>query len=195
MADSINYYDKNVEEFVSGTLDVDVSDLYARFLKHVPLGGHILDAGCGSGRDVKYFLEQGYRVTAFDGSKEMVSSASNLTGLQVQHQQFDEVYCQQVFDGIWACASVLHVTKKEMAEVVNKLRHALKDQGVLYLSYKYGDSEEVRKDRHFSNYTEESFTSLLKECHPLQVMEMWTTQDSRPDRQDERWLNVLLRVL
>lgn len=88
-----------------------MSDIYSKFLHHVHSGGHILDAGCGSGRDTKYFIDHGYQVTAIDGSKEMVSAASKLTGLTVQHLQFDEIYCQQEFDGIWACASVLHVKK------------------------------------------------------------------------------------
>ena len=193
MADSTDYYDKNAQVFVSGTLDVDMSELYTRFLSHVPAEGHILDAGCGSGRDTKFFLDQGYQVTAFDGSKEMVSCASKLTGLAVQYLKFDEIYCQQAFDGIWACASVLHVAKTEMADTINKLSNALKEQGVLYLSYKYGDSEEERDGRHFSNYTEESFTQLLDKCPSMQVLEIWKTEDARPGRQDEFWLNVLLR--
>lgn len=193
MTDTIDYYDRNAVDFISGTLDVDMGPLYDKFLQHVPTGGHILDAGCGSGRDSKYFHEQGYQVTAIDGSKEMVSAASKLTGLVVQHQQFDEIYCQQAFDAIWACASVLHVTKARMVDTINRLSSALKDQGVLYLSYKYGDGEENRNGRHFSNYTEETFNELLGHCLPLQVLEMWTTADVRPGRQDELWLNVLLR--
>jgi 2-polyprenyl-3-methyl-5-hydroxy-6-metoxy-1,4-benzoquinol methylase len=195
MAATTDYYDQNAQEFVSGTLDVDMSELYARFLSHVPAERHIMDAGCGSGRDTKFFLDQGYQVTAFDGSKEMVSCASKLTGLAVQYLKFDEIYCQQAFDGIWACASVLHVAKTEMAVTINKLSNALKEQGVLYLSYKYGDSEEERDGRHFSNYTEDSFTLLIDKCTSLQVVEMWTTKDARPERQEELWLNVLLRAL
>lgn len=193
MTDSIAYYDNNAHLFIDGTVDVDMSELYSRFLQHVPSGGHILDAGCGSGRDAKYFLDQGYQISAIDGSKEMVAAASKLTGLPVQQLQFDDISYHYEYDGIWACASILHVEKIKMVETIGKLGTALKDQGILYLSYKYGDSEEVRKGRHFSNYTEESFTRLLIDCQPLQLVEMWTTADARPDRQDELWLNVLLQ--
>lgn len=193
MTDSIAYYDNNAHLFIDGTVDVDMSELYSRFLQHVPDGGHILDAGCGSGRDAKYFLDQGYQVTAIDGSKEMVAASSKLTGLTVQQLQFDDINYQHEFDGIWACASVLHVEKIKMVETIDKIGTALKDQGILYLSYKYGDSEEDRKGRHFSNYTEEGFIRLLTDCRQLRLLEMWTTADARPDRQDELWLNVLLK--
>jgi len=193
MTNSIAYYDNNAHLFIDGTVDVDMSELYSRFLQHVPSGGHILDAGCGSGRDTKYFLDQGYQVTAIDGSKKMVAAAAELTGLAVQQLQFDDMSYQHEFDGIWACASVLHVEKIKMMETIKKLGTALKDQGTLYLSYKYGDSEEVRKGRHFSNYNEEGFIQLLTDCPQLELLEMWTTVDARPDRQDESWLNVLLR--
>jgi len=193
MSDSISYYDNNAHLFIGGTIDVDMRELYSRFLKYIPVGGHILDAGCGSGRDAKYFLDQRYQVTAVDGSKEMVAAAAKLTGLAVQQLQFDDINHQQEFDGIWACASVLHVEKSKMVGTINKLVTALKEQGILYLSYKYGDSEEARKGRHFSNYTETSFNQLLTDCQPLQLLEMWTTVDARPDRQDELWLNVLLQ--
>ena len=193
MTDSIAYYDNNAHLFIDGTVNVDMSELYSRFLQHMPVGGHILDAGCGSGRDAKYFLDRGYQVTAIDGSKEMVSAAAKLTGLAVQLLRFDDIDHQQEFDGIWACASVLHVEKCKMSEIIDNLGATLKDKGILYLSFKYGNSEEVRKGRHFSNYTEESFTQLLTDCNPLHLLGIWTTADARPDRQDELWLNGLLQ--
>jgi len=194
MTNSISYYDNNADFFISGTVDVDMRELYSRFLCHIPTGGHILDAGCGSGRDAKYFLDQGYQITAIDGSREMVAAASELIGSSVHQLLFDEILYQQKFDGIWACASVLHVKKNAMVETINTLGRALKKGGAFYLSYKYSDSEEVREDgRFFSNYTEASFMELLSKCQSLQLLELWTTADVRPDRQNELWLNALLK--
>lgn len=189
---SIEYYDQNAEEYVAATLNVDMSAIYTKFLRYIPFGGSILDAGCGSGRDAKYFLDQGYKVTAIDGSAEMAARTYKLTGIKVRHQNFSEINDSNSFDGIWACASVLHVRKAEMVSIINKLRSALTEGGTLYLSYKYGESEETRRNRHFSNYTENSFNQLLQDCDSLSIIDIWTTQDVRPDRQDEQWLNVLL---
>lgn len=189
---SIEYYDQNAEEYVAATLNVDMSAIYTKFLRYIPSGGSILDAGCGSGRDAKYFLDQGYKVTAIDGSAEMAARTYQLTDIKVRHQHFDEINDKNAFDGIWACASVLHVRKAEMVSIINKLRSALTEGGTLYLSYKYGESEETRSNRHFSNYTEQSFNRLLHDCNSLGIIDMWTTPDVRPNRQDEQWLNVLL---
>lgn len=189
---SIEYYEQNAEEYVAATLNVDMSAIYTKFLDYIPSGGSILDAGCGSGRDTKYFLDHGYKVTAIDGSAEMAARTYKLTGIKVRHQNFCEINDSNAFDGIWACASILHVSKAEMVSIINKLCSALTEGGTLYLSYKYGENEETRSNRHFSNYTEQSFHRLLQDCDSLRIIDMWTTQDVRPDRQDEQWLNVLL---
>lgn len=190
---SINYYNENAEEFVSGTVNVDMSSLYSKFLAEIPKSGHILDAGCGSGRDSLYFIKCGYEVTAFDGSLEMVKQSSALIQLDVLHMTFEEIEFTDKFDGVWACASVLHVLKINMPSIIKKLAQALKSNGTLYLSFKHGDGEEVRKGRHFSNYTEETFTKLMACCPSLKILEMWKTGDVRPGREDEKWLNAILK--
>jgi 2-polyprenyl-3-methyl-5-hydroxy-6-metoxy-1,4-benzoquinol methylase len=64
-----DYYDDHADQFVRGTLAVDMAELYKPFLEHVPAGGRILDAGCGSGRDTRAFLAQGYEVVAMDARR------------------------------------------------------------------------------------------------------------------------------
>jgi cyclopropane fatty-acyl-phospholipid synthase-like methyltransferase len=169
-----------------------MNSLYARFLSHLSEGSSILDAGCGAGRDSLYFLNTGYKVTAFDGSKEMAKHSSSLTGLNVSHLRFDELDFDQKFDGIWACASILHVEKAQMTSVLNKLTKTTKDRGILYMSFKYGAGEDERGGRHFSNYTEDTFRELLKTCPSLHLLDTWITNDVRPSRNHELWLNILL---
>lgn len=84
MTSTINYYNQNAEIFFGSTVSVDMSSLHDKFLAQIALGGNLLDAGCGSGRDAKAFLQRGYSVIAFDGSAEMVRLASEHTGLPVQ---------------------------------------------------------------------------------------------------------------
>jgi hypothetical protein len=55
--DSATWYDENAQEFLERTLNLDMTALYEPFLRHMKLGGHILDAGYGSGRDTVLLQE------------------------------------------------------------------------------------------------------------------------------------------
>lgn len=192
---TIRFYDQHVQDYVEATFKLDMSSLYAPFISLLPPNAHILDAGCGPGRDSLFFLRKGYRVTAFDASEKMVEKASQLTGLAVLQLQFQHVSFEMTFDGIWACATLLHVPESEMNDVFFRLGRALKPNGAFYLSFKYGNQEEIRSDRLFSDYDEEKFQTLL-EFHPyFKVETMWKAPDLRAERKDEYWLNVILRKL
>lgn len=187
------YYTKNAQKFYDGTVSLDMEELYLPFLELIPKGGRILDAGCGSGRDTLYFKQRGYSVVAFDYSEKLVNLASKLIGEPVLHLSFDEIKFENEFDGVWACASLLHVPKDEMKGALFQLFKALKLSGILYASFKWGEGEEVRKGRLFSDYTEDSLRELIQTIDSHQLIRSWKTTDVRPGRQDEFWLNVLLR--
>jgi SAM-dependent methyltransferase len=170
-----------------------MSALYENFLALVPKGGKILDAGCGSGRDSLYFKQKGYRIEAFDASQEMCRRAATLTGQPVQQKSFEEVDWISEFDGIWACASLLHVDRGSIDGVIEKLSRALLPTGVLFVSFKLRDEEWEQDGRFFNGYYEESFTQLVN-CNPaISISAMWTSNDSRPERKSEMWLNAILR--
>ena len=187
------YYNDKAKQFFDDTVNLDMEKLYRSFLDLIPEKGKILDAGCGSGRDTLYFKNRGYSVTAFDYSEELVKLASEHIGGTVLHMSFDDLTFKAEFDGIWACASLLHVPKSKMKSVIDKLAEALKQGGILYVSFKYGDKEEVRKDRLFSDYTEPAFTALVKKIPSLKIIKHWKTADVRPKRKGEYWFNVLIR--
>ena len=109
---TVEYYNANAEKFVESTLSVDSSQVQREFLNLLMPESYILDFGCGSGRDMKYFLEHGYRV---DGSAKLCRIASEFTGIQVHQMLFQGLQEKEMYDGIWACASVLHVPKIEWA--------------------------------------------------------------------------------
>jgi SAM-dependent methyltransferase len=190
---TINYYNQNAEVFVAGTLNADMQSLYEPFEAFLRPGYRILDAGCGSGRDSKHFLECGYQVIAFDAAVEMVRHASALTGLQVVQMRFDEVDFTEAVDAVWACASLLHVPLAEIDDAIHRLSQALMDKGIFYLSFKYGVGEEFVHGREFSFFTEETFRELLVRHAELQVVKIWKTSDVRPGRDEEYWLNILLQ--
>ena len=190
---TISYYDSNAISYVHSTVNVDLSELYDRFLPLIKKNGHILDAGCGSGRDSKYFIEKGYKVTAFDGSVEMCKIASSYIGQEVKHIRFEDFKEINKYDGIWACSSILHLEKNTLKEVLLNLSRALKDDGYIYASFKVGDEEGFIEDRYFSNFTIESFSCFLNEIKDLAIHDVWITNDKRKIRCEELWLNTILK--
>lgn len=188
----MNYYDENGQEFFDDTINADMSPHYEKFLDLIPENGSILDAGCGSGRDAKMFKDLGYNVSAIDGSAEMCRLASEFSGISVKHMQFQEIDFKNEFDGIWASASLLHVPSEELDLVLENLKNSLKSNGVLYASFKYGDFEGERNGRYFNDLTEKTAVEIFKK-NEFNVIETWITNDSRPDRQDEKWMNILVK--
>ena len=190
---TISYYDSNAISYAHSTVNVDLSELYDRFLPLIKKNGHILDAGCGSGRDSKYFIEKGHKVTAFDGSAEMCKIASSYIGQEVKHIRFEDFKEINKYDGIWACSSILHLEKNTLKEVLHNLSRALKDDGYIYASFKVGDEECFIGDRYFSNFTKESFSCFLNEIKNLAIHDVWITNDKRKIRCEELWLNTILK--
>ncbi len=187
---NIKYYNEHAAEFLQNTVNADMSEWRERFAKYLPTNGRILDAGCGSGRDSKAFLEEGFAVTAFDASEEMCKAAAAYTGLVVKQKMFQELdYCDE-FDGIWACASLLHVPYNELPDVMQRLKRALKKDGVIYVSFKYGTEETTKGGRTFSNFTEKTVKTLMDNAG-FAIKECVVSEDVRPDRAGEKWVNVI----
>ena len=193
MTNTINYYNQNAENFIANTQNADMHPTQERFLRLLDANTSILDFGCGSGRDTKYFLEKGYQVTATDGSSELCRLASEFTGIKVKEMLFQELDAMNQYDGIWACSSILHLPKKELLPVIWKMCEALKDNGIIYTSFKYGDFEGERNERYFTDFTEKTFREFIEKIPKLTIEEHWITSDVRPGRGEEKWLNLLLR--
>ena len=190
----MDYYKTNASAYVESTLHVDMQPLYQRFLPLLPKRAHILDAGCGSGRDAKHFIDHGYQVSAFDASTEIAALAEKEIGQPVQVQRLQHIQYQNQFDGIWACASLLHVPHGELANVFRCLQRALKPGGVLYASFKYGSEERDKDGRQFTDMNEAGLGQLLNEVDGFSKVDVWASEDRRSERTAEKWLNILLRA-
>ncbi|MFL1453290.1 DUF3427 domain-containing protein [Marinobacter sp. GN3S48] len=191
MPDTLGYYENNAAAFVESTFEVSMNELYDEFLPMISEGGHIIDAGCGSGRDALYFNQHGYRVTAFDGSKSITALASQKTKLSVQHRTFSDVSELSAYDGIWACASLLHLPVSEVPDAIERLWRALKPGGAFYMSFKVGSGEREHHGRHFTDANETLVEQWAHSLSELETCRLWRTDDQRPGR-DEQWLNILL---
>lgn len=192
---TINYYDYNADEFYNNTINVEFASMQKKFLSKLKSGSYILDFGCGSGRDIKYFLEQGCMVDAIDGSRELCRLASEYTGMEVKHMLFQELSEFNKYNGIWACSSILHLSVDEIDSVVKNMANALTANGIIYTSFKYGDFNGVRNGRYFTDMTEELFAKFLERIEELQIEEQWIILDARPEREKEKWLNLILRKI
>lgn len=192
---TLNYYNTNAKSFVSSTLAVDFSQTQDKFLHLLPPTASILDFGCGSGRDTKYFLDAGMQVDATDGSEELCRLASEYTGIPVRQMLFEDLDAKAQYDGIWACSSILHLPKDVLKDVLKKMIAALKENGIIYTSFKYGMFEGERNGRFFTDFTEETFREFVSDVDKIKIEESWITGDVRPGRGDERWLNLILRKI
>lgn len=191
-SETIDYYNQNAADFVLATDQIDMTALYAEFLPLVKPGGHILDAGCGSGRDASYFKQQGFTVSAFDASTEMAHIASERLQQTVMVRTFEQLDQAETYDGIWCCASLLHVANRTLPDVSTRLQRALKPGAVLYVSFKYGDTEREVNGRRFTDMNEQTLTARVADIAGLTLKKTWLTCDQRPERNNEKWLNALL---
>ena len=189
---TLDYYNKNSEEYFNSTLNVDMTNTYKAFLKLLPKGGKILDLGCGSGRDSMNFMKLGYEVTAVDGSKELAKKASALLGKEVIASTFEELELKEKFHGIWACASLLHIKREDLKIVLNNLYNNLDDKGVFYMSFKYGEKEYVDdKNRYFNCFTDESIISFINENTKFNILDLYITEDKLGRANEVKWVNLI----
>ncbi len=185
------YYQDNSKEFFDSTVNADVTSLYSHFIKYIPVHGKILDLGCGSGRDAKAFIDMGYNVEAVDGSKELCELASRHAGIDVKCMDFSSIDYENRYDGIWACASLLHVESKELPSMIARLCKAVRPEGIVYMSFKYGDFEGMRDGRFFLDMSEKKFGLLLEKMPEIKLIEEWQSSDVRRFKAVE-WYNAIV---
>ena len=190
---TLKYYNENAQSFASGTVSVKFTEVQDKFLEKLNPDAYILDFGCGAGRDTKYFLSRGYQIDAIDGSEQLCRIASKYTGIKVRQMLFQELDEKEKYDGIWACASILHLPKKQLREVLENMYAALKSEGWIYTSFKYGEFEGERNGRYFTDFTTDTFKDFIHDMHGLKIEEQWITGDVRPGRGEEKWLNLILQ--
>ena len=159
---TIDYYNTNAKKFVEGTLNVDFKATQDKFIAKLPEAGYILDFGCGSGRDTKYFLAKNFKVDAIDGSIELCKIASEYTNIKVCHMYFNELTIVNKYDGIWACSSILQVEKEKLPNILNKMIKALKVNGIIYTSFKIGEGFEIKEGKYYNYLTKNEMIQILR---------------------------------
>ena len=190
--DSIEYYDKHAVTYFEQTVDINMQGWWDLFTAQLPEGGSVLDLGCGSGRDSAYFISRGFDVTAMDASEEMCDLASIHIGQDVLNLSFAEMDFSEVFDGIWACASLLHIPGDEIDEILNKVVKSLKINGILFMSFYYGDFEGRRGGRFYKDYRTRNLKELILRNENLEIIELDKCQGIEAAETHE-WIYALVR--
>jgi SAM-dependent methyltransferase len=190
---SLDYYETHAREYFDRTVCADLSALYDVFLKYVRPCGRILDAGCGSGRDLKAFRSRGFDPAGIDASEALVTLARKFSGVRCFRICLEDVDFNSEFDAVWACASLLHLPKTKMAPVLQRLRRSLVKGGVLFASVQIGEGENVSPDGRFFAYYDPDELSRLLEMSGFSVEKWWISEDALPSRRPIRWINVIAR--
>jgi ubiquinone/menaquinone biosynthesis C-methylase UbiE len=154
-------------------------------------GAHIVDVGCGPGRDVAWFQSQNIRVTAIDVSKGMLAHAKRVAeGAVLRMDMRQLAFRCACFDGAWCAASLLHLPKRAAPEALMEIRRVIRTGGRLMLSVKGGDGEGWAGGyvegavRFFSYYRPAEMARMLKDAgFSVRETELWRS------RRREDWLS------
>lgn len=184
---TLDFYDSEAERYAALTLSADVSDVRDRFIMMLPRGASVLDLGCGSGRDTFAFSRLGFEVTPVDGSRGMCAQAERYTGMKVRNLLFEDLDYEEEFDGVWAHASLLHVSSADLPQVLSLVRRSLKKGGMFFTCFKKGDFEGEREGRMYTDMTSESLRELLEDCG-FSVKEVWERTAAETGVE---WVNAL----
>jgi SAM-dependent methyltransferase len=186
------YYERNAQKYFELTIGIDMSGLYDRFLRYIPRRGLILDAGSGSGRDTLVFLKRGYDVEAFDSSPTLCGLSTRLTGVRARVLRFQELESMLRYDGVWACASLLHVPLEELHDALNRLVRALKPSGALYVSFKHGSGQRRSDDgRLYTDLDEPGLRRLFASFPNMTLAQVWISAGEGGLRGKHEWLNAI----
>lgn len=190
MNTTIEYYNKNAKEYAQTTRVVDMQEVYDRFEKYLLPNSHILDVGCGSGRDAKYFKDRGYPVVGLDASEEICRVAEAYADIVVYNIDIKDLDAVDKFDAVWACASLLHIPKNEIRIAINNIILALKRNGVLYASFKAGEGEVTVNERFFAYYHYDEIYKVISKDDNLLIQEMWKSEENRQEK-IVTWINII----
>ncbi len=193
MNKTIEWYNAHAQNFYESTKDSDLQSGYTELLPLLSPAAHILDAGCGSGRDSKYFLAQGYTVTAFDGSAQLVTLAKEYTGLPVLNMKFQDLDFKEQFDAVWAAASLIHVSYQETRAVYEKIHATLKPGGFFFATYLYGNEHIPYEGRDFYCMDEATLPTYLDGL--FEPVKLWKVSGKGGPfkHQNHTWLYFIVR--
>ncbi|HCR1208409.1 TPA: class I SAM-dependent methyltransferase [Pseudomonas aeruginosa] len=191
--ETIDYYNRNILKYDNTTYNLKLAEQWSEFLSQVKPQGAILDVGCGTGRDIVHFKNLGFYVEGIEPSTLLAKLARARTGSIIREASVENIEHKDRYDGIWACASLLHLPKASLPETLKKLTRALREDGCLYISLKQGTEESRKPDgRYFSSYLPNEITMILDKIPNISQPKIWITEDAAL-RSNTKWINILIK--
>lgn len=190
---TIDFYELNAHRYAGLTSSVDLSQLRSRFIKHLPPHARVLDVGCGAGRDLRAFKAAGFEAEGIEPAPALARIAREFSGCPVSVTTIDKLEANGKFDGVWACASLLHLRVAELPEALARIRRALRDPGIFFMSMQRGAGENAAPDGRFYCLYEESEILDAVNGQGFVPLDVWESGDALPERQAIRWINLLAR--
>ena len=189
-----NYYESNAERYAAETFSADMSEQYQSFLPLLKKRAKILDVGSGSGRDAYYFQRHGYEVTALEPSKNLCREIRKVFSGEIVCSDIQSYQPTERYDGIWACASLIHLQEEEVLQFFERIDRYLNDDGIVYISGKNGiQSGKAGDGRYFLEFTEHLVEKILTVNKQLKLEQLWYTEDVS-GRRGFWWMNVIFSV-
>ena len=127
------------------------------FLNLLPPRAHVLELGCGGGRDAARMIARGFAVTATDGSAAIARQAEARIGRPVRVMRFEELEERERYEAVWAHASLLHVARADLPDVLRRVWRALRPGGSFFASYKAGEAEGRDRFGRLFNFPDEAW--------------------------------------
>jgi SAM-dependent methyltransferase len=161
------------------------------FLRLLPAGSSILELGCGSGDDTAYMLARGFNVTPTDGSPEIAAEAQKRLSSPVKVLLFHEIADQDIYDAVWASACLLHVPRKDLSNIIQRIQRALRAGGYFFASYKAGTEEGRDKFGRYFNYPSPEWLRSAYGSEGWRDISISKLLGSGYDKEPTEWLHVI----
>jgi SAM-dependent methyltransferase len=190
--ETISWYDRNPKKYFRQTAYLDLREIYKEFRKHIPFAGTILDAGCGVGRDTRYFINKGYRVISFDASIEMVNLCRQYSFAYCLHKSFENINYIEEFDGIWASASLHHLSPLKFKDALLRLADATKPGGIIHFSLKTGNGHTIDQGKTTYYHQDKDIDPIMIEKLMFTLIKKWKTEGKKKS-DISNWENYIFK--
>lgn len=187
------YYIVNAKKYISEdseTFNVSMREHYLFFEEYLQENDNILDIGFGSGRDSLFFSSK-YNVTSIDVIPDFIQHGKEIGLNNVYLQRIENIDYENMFNGIWACASLLHLNNEYLSKAIDKIIISSRKDCIFYSSFKYGDSEETIEGRYFNNMNENNFYKMFNRKQ-FKILKIDITEDKL--NRKNRWLNAYILI-
>ena len=195
---TLDFYNENASEYFNRTFEKGNTLVLDEFISRIPSNGIVFDIGCGSGRDSIYMTNKGLNVIPIDNSRGLIEEAFKRTNLRVLEADIrTKDFGLNWVDGVWANASLVHLSEKEFLSVISRLYRSLKYGGLLYISLKKHNEEDKEsieivdnEGRFFTKYDENYIKRILKNLN-IEIDEMFLSESTIGD--DQTWINIFIK--